>query len=189
MQFPWPTHPTVPVLAKSKTATGRLWGYVRDDRPFGGPAPPAAIFFYSRDRGGEHPCRHLAGYTGILQADAYAGFNDLYLAGRKPGPILEAACWAHGRRKLFVLADLAKAPLAVEAVRRIDVNRRAKGPPYRRPIGSLVLRCWKGGIGRAETELWVSGPPERPATSLAEAGHLSTAVASGAGALRVKRGS
>ena len=76
---------------------------------------------------------------------------------------------------------------ALERVR--NVNRRAKGPPYRRPIGSLVLRCWKGGIGRAETELWVSGPPERPATSLAEAGHLSTAVASGAGALRVKRGS
>lgn len=68
---------TVPVLAKNKTATGRLWAYVRDDRPFGGPVSPAAIFFYSRDRGGEHPCRHLAGYGGILQADAYAGFNDL----------------------------------------------------------------------------------------------------------------
>jgi len=111
---------TVPVLAKAKTVTGRLWTYVRDDRPFGGPAEPAAIFFYSRDRGGQHPCRHLAGYAGILQADAYAGFNDLYDAGRKPGPISEAACWSHGRRKLFVLADVAKAPLAIEAVRRID---------------------------------------------------------------------
>jgi len=111
---------TVPVLAKAKTITGRLWTYVRDDRPFGGPAEPAAIFFYSRDRGGEHPCRHLAGYAGILQADAYAGFNELYHEGRKPGPIAEAACWAHGRRKLFVLADVAKAPLAIEAVRRID---------------------------------------------------------------------
>jgi transposase len=111
---------TVPVLAKAKTITGRLWTYVRDDRPFGGPAEPAAIFFYSRDRGGEHPCRHLAGYAGILQADAYAGFNELYHEGRKPGPIVEAACWAHGRRKLFVLADVAKAPLAIEAVRRID---------------------------------------------------------------------
>ena len=97
---------------------GRL--YVRDDRPFGGPAEPAAIFFYSRDRGGEHPCRHLAGYAGILQADAYAGFNDLYDPARKPAPITEAACWSHGRRKLFVLADVAKAPLAIEAVRRID---------------------------------------------------------------------
>jgi transposase len=67
-----------------------------------------------------HPCRHLTSYAGILQADAYAGFNDLYHEARKPGPIIEAACWAHGRRKLFVLADLAKAPLAIEAVRRID---------------------------------------------------------------------
>jgi transposase len=111
---------TVPVLAKTKTITGRLWTYVRDDRPFGGPSHPAAIFHYSRDRGGEHPCRHLAGYEGILQADAYAGFNDLYVLGRKPGPIVEAACWSHSRRKLFVLADLAKSPLATEAVRRID---------------------------------------------------------------------
>ena len=111
---------TVPVLAKHKTATGRLWTYVRDDRPFGGPAPPAAIFFYSRDRGGEHPRRHLANFAGILQADAYAGYAELYHLARKPGPIAEAACWAHGRRKLFVLADVAKAPLAIEAVRRID---------------------------------------------------------------------
>lgn len=111
---------TVPVLARTKTVTGRLWAYVRDDRPFGGAAQPAAIFFYSRDRGGEHPCRHLADYAGILQADAYAGFNDLYAIGRKPGPVREAACWAHGRRKLFVLAELGRAPLAVEAVRRID---------------------------------------------------------------------
>ena len=112
---------TVPVLAKAKTITGRLWTYVRDDRPFGGPAEPAAIFFYARDRGGEHPCRHLAGYSGILQADAYAGYNDLYDPARKPAPITEAACWSHGRRKLFVLADVAKAPLAIEAVRRIDM--------------------------------------------------------------------
>ncbi len=111
---------TVPVLARGKTITGRLWVYVRDDLPFGGRAPPGAIFHYSPDRGGKHPCQHLKGYAGILQADAYAGFNDLYHEGRKPGPIIEAACWAHGRRKLFVLADLAKAPLAIEAVRRID---------------------------------------------------------------------
>ena len=110
--------PIVPVLAKDKTIKGRLWVYVRDGRPFGGPSHQAAVFFYPRDRGGEHPCRHLASYSGILQADAYAGFNDLYAAGRKPGPITEAACWSHGRRKLFVLADVAKAPLAIEAVRR-----------------------------------------------------------------------
>jgi transposase len=124
---------TVPVLAKGKTVTGRLWTYVRDDRPFAGPAPPAAIFAYSRDRGGEHPRQHLAGYAGVLQADAYAGFNDLYASLRKPGPITEAACWAHSRRKFFVLAEVAKAPLALEAVRRIDaifdVERTINGLP------------------------------------------------------------
>jgi transposase len=111
---------TVPVLAKNKAATARLWTYVRDDRPFGGLDPPAAIFHYSRNRNGEHPARHLAGYAGILQADAYAGFGELYDATRRPGPITEAACWAHGRRNFFELADLRKAPLATEAVRRID---------------------------------------------------------------------
>jgi len=111
---------TVPVLARGKTITGRLWVYLRDDLPFGGRAPPGAVFHYSPDRGGKHPCLHLKNYVGILQADAYAGFNDLYHPARKPGPITEAACWAHGRRKLFVLADVAKAPLAIEAVRRID---------------------------------------------------------------------
>jgi transposase len=124
---------TVPVLAKGKTTTGRLWVYVRDDRPFAGPAPPAAIFHYSPDRGGEHPRRHLASYAGFLRADAYAGFNDLYLPGREPGPISEAACWAHGRRKFFELAEVSKAPLAVEAVRRIDaifdIERTINGVP------------------------------------------------------------
>jgi hypothetical protein len=111
----------VPVLAKGKTVIGRLWTYVRDDRPFGGPDPPAAVYFYSRNRDGEHPRRHLADYGGVLQADAYAGFNHLYDPRRKPGSITEAACWSHARRKFFVLADVAKAPLALEAVRRIDV--------------------------------------------------------------------
>jgi len=111
---------TVPVLAKGKARTGRLWTYVRDDRPFAGKAAPAAVFFYSRDRAGEHPQAHLAGYCGLMQADAYAGFNRLYEAGRTPGPILEAACWAHARRKFFDLARLNKAPIAIEAVSRID---------------------------------------------------------------------
>jgi transposase len=111
---------TVPVLAKGKTRTGRLWTYVRDDRPFGGPDPPAAAFFYSPDRGGEHPERHLASYAGLMQADAYAGFNRLYEASRKGGPIVEAACWAHARRKFFDLARINKAPIAIEAVERID---------------------------------------------------------------------
>ncbi len=125
---------TVPVLAKGKTGTGRCWVYVRDDRPFGGTAPPAAMFYYSRDRAGEHPRTHLANYAGILQADAYGGYSQLYEPDRKPEPILEAACWAHARRPFFAMADVAEnarrkaqgktpgviSPLALEAVRRID---------------------------------------------------------------------
>src|SRR5271157_2619964 len=125
---------TVPVLTKGKTDTGRLWVYVRDDAPFGGAGPPAAIFYYSRDRRGEHPQTHLAGYSGILQADAYDGYNKLYLPGRSPGPILEAACWVHARRPFFAMADIeenarrkasgkkeiALSPIAIEVVRRID---------------------------------------------------------------------
>jgi transposase len=121
---------TVPVLAKGKTDIARCWTYVRDDRPFAGPAPPAALFFYSRDRAGEHPQAHLQGWSGILQADAYGGYGKLYGSGR----ILEASCWAHARCKFFELADLTAAarrrtqgkaaatisPLALEAVRRID---------------------------------------------------------------------
>jgi transposase len=125
---------TVPVLAKGKTHTGRCWVYVRDDRPFGGPDPPAAMFYYSRDRSGEHAQAHLAGYAGLFQADAFGGYNKLYEADRKPGPLLEAACWVHARRPFFAMADLAEnarrtaqgrtpgviSPLALEAVRRID---------------------------------------------------------------------
>src|SRR6202166_3977515 len=125
---------TVPVLASGKTDTGRCWIYVRDDRPFGGTGPPAAMFYYSRDRKGEHPQRHLARYVGILQADAYDGYNQLYLAGRNPGLIREAACWAHARRPFFAMADIEEnarrkaagkkeivlSPVAMEIVRRID---------------------------------------------------------------------
>ena len=121
---------TVPVLAKVKTRTGRIWTYVRDDRPFGAEAPPAAVFFYSPDRASIHPARHLAGYCGILQADAYAGFKMLYAPDREPGPITEAGCWAHARRKLFELADVASkarnqkpttiSPIAFEAVSKFD---------------------------------------------------------------------
>jgi len=125
---------TVPVLAKGKTDMARAWIYVRDDRPFGGTAPPAAIFYYSRDRGGEHPQAHLAGYQGILQADAYSGYGKLYAPDRSPGVIVQAGCWAHARRKFFVLADIESAarrkahgkqeavlsPLCLEAVLRVD---------------------------------------------------------------------
>ncbi|MHA6766184.1 IS66 family transposase [Sphingobium sp. MK2] len=121
---------TLPVLAPVKTDIARLWTYVRDDRPFGGLDPPAALFRYSRDRRGQHPRDHLAGFTGILQADAYAGYNELFRASRVPAPVTRALCWAHARRKFFELADVAAqlkrrrkpivSPMAAEAVRRID---------------------------------------------------------------------
>lgn len=111
---------TVPVLAKGQTRIGRLWIYVRDDRPFAGPYSPAAVFFYSPDRTSKHPERHLATYAGLMQADAYMGFNRLYGAGRKPSPITEAVCWAHARREFFDCARLDKAPIAIEAIKRID---------------------------------------------------------------------
>ena len=122
---------TMPILAKGKTDTGRIWTYVRDDRPFGGLSPPAALYYASRDRRQEHPERHLKSFTGILQADAYGGYNPLFKADRDPGPLTQALCWAHSRRKFFVLADIAAnakrgrtaapiSPMALEAVKRID---------------------------------------------------------------------
>ena len=112
-------------------------------KPFGGSDPPAALFHYSRDRGGKHPRGHLAEWSGILQADAYAGFNALYVKGRVPAPLTEASCWAHGGAKFFELADLAKAmrapmaiEMAIEAVRRIDeifaIERELGGEPAER---------------------------------------------------------
>ena len=123
---------TVPILAKGRTTTGRIWTYVRDDRPFGGPDPPAALFYASRDRSGAHPERHLIRFGGILQADAYGGYNGLYGPNRAAGMVNAAFCWSHARRKFFELADIAGnarrgraaaviSPIALEAVRRIDV--------------------------------------------------------------------
>jgi transposase len=89
---------TIPVLAKGKTDTGRCWVYVRDDRPFGGPAPPAAMFYYSRDRSGEHPQAHLEEYAGIFQADAYGGYTKLYEANRKPAPLIGRSATRMPRR-------------------------------------------------------------------------------------------
>ena len=122
---------TVPLLARGGTKTARLWTYVRDDRPWGGSAPPAALFKFSRDRQMIHPNKHLAGWQGALQSDAYSGYNDLYLADRSPGPARSALCWSHARRKFFELADIAGnvrnnkpahdiSPVALEAVKRID---------------------------------------------------------------------
>lgn len=131
---------TVKVLAKGKCRTGRFWDYVRDDRPFGGGAAPAVVFFYSADRESRHPHDHLAGYQGLMQADAYAGFTKLYEPSRKPGPIIEQACWAHARRAHFDLARLQKSPIAIEIIKRIDVlfaiEREINGtsPEHRRAV-------------------------------------------------------
>jgi hypothetical protein len=159
---------TVPVLAKGKTDTGRCWVYVRDDRPFG-QDPPAAMFYYSRDRAGEHAQAHLADYAGIFQADAFGGYNRLYEADRKPGQIVEAACWVHARRPFFQMGDLAAtarrraqgktlaviSPLALEAIRRIDalfeIERSINGQSaerrraVRQELAPLWSPIWKAG--------------------------------------------
>src|SRR5271165_5864653 len=125
----------VPVLAPGlgKTKTGRLWTYVRDDRPAGDNTPPAVWFAYSPDRRGEHPRQHLRRFSGILQADAYAGFHHLYEGGQ----IQEAACWAHVRRKFYDLQVAHASPLAAEALKRIaelyaiEVDIRGRPPEER----------------------------------------------------------
>jgi transposase len=125
----------VPVLAPGagKTKTGRLWVYLRDERPYAGPAPPAVIYRYSPDRKGERPQRHLARFHGFLHADGYAGFGALYQAdGDRPAPVTEVFCWAHVRRKFHDL-HLVGSPLAKEALDRIgrlfDIERAATGLP------------------------------------------------------------
>src|SRR5438132_1571849 len=108
----------IPVLSpgNGKTKTGRLWVYVRDDRPWADPAPPAVWFMYSPDRKGERPLGHLKDYHGILQADGYAGFNRLYETGR----VVEVGCWAHVRRPFYELSVAGDSPIAREALERIQ---------------------------------------------------------------------
>ena len=155
------------LLLKGKTDTERAWVYVRDDAPFGGPDPPAALFRFSRDRSGDHPVEHLQTFAGILQADAYAGYRRLYAAGRSPGPVTEALCWAHGRRKFYELADIAAnkrrgkrappiSPLALEAVKRIealfDIEREINGETAER---RLAVRQERSAPLVAELEDWM----------------------------------
>ena len=157
----------VPVLAKGKTDIARAWVYVRDDAPFAGPDPPAALFRYPRDRSGDHPVEHLRTFTGILQADAYAGYRRLYEHGRSPGPVTEALCWAHGRRKFYELADIAAnkrrgkrappiSPLALEAVKRIDalfdIERAINGAPAEQ---RLAVRRERSAPLVAALEDWI----------------------------------
>ena len=121
----------VPVLdpGRGKTKTGRLWTYVRDERPTGGEAPPAAWFAYSPDRKGERPTAHLAGFEGTLHADAYAGYNGVYEDGR----VREAACWAHVRRKFHDLEQAHASSIAAEALERIGalygIEKEIRGSP------------------------------------------------------------
>ena len=143
----------VPVLAPGagKTKTGRLWVYVRDERPFNGKRPPAALFFYSSDRKGEHPRTHLGDFRGVIHADGYAGFNELFAGNR----IAEAACWAHVRRKFFDVHAATGSPIAKEALDRIGQlyrveqtilgalpdHRRRERQQQSKPIAT-ALRAW-----------------------------------------------
>jgi transposase len=121
----------VPVLSpgKGRTKTGRLWAYVRDDRPSAGPDPPAVVYRYSPDRKAERPQSHLRSFAGILQADAYSGFTPLYATGR----IREAACWAHARRKYYDVYATDRSSTAAEAIMRIGhlyaIEREIRGQP------------------------------------------------------------
>jgi hypothetical protein len=134
----------VPVLApgNGKTKTGRLWTYVRDDRPAGNTTPEAVWFAYTPDRKGEHPQAHLSNFTGTLQADGYAGFDQVYETRR----IQEAACWAHVRRKFYDLHAAHKSPVAAEAMQRIgalyEIEKEIRGcpPEERREIRNERVR-------------------------------------------------
>jgi transposase len=134
----------VPVLAPGtgKTKTGRLWTYVRDHRPAGSASAPAVWFAYSPDRRGEHPQQHLRNFRGALQADAYAGFNDLYQDGR----IQEVACWAHVRRKFYDVAQTHGSPIAKEALERIgalyaiEAEIRGRPPDERHQVRQARAR-------------------------------------------------
>jgi transposase len=139
----------VPVLepGRGKTKTGRLWTYVRDGRPCADQAPPAVCYFYSPDRKAEHPRAHLKGFRGILHADGYAGFKELYET-RKMGEasaIQEAACMAHVRRKFFDLTT-SPAPVAEEALQRIgelyDIEKSIRGSPPERRLAVRQAQSW-----------------------------------------------
>lgn len=145
----------MPVLAPGhgKTRTGRLWPYVRDDRPAGSKLAPAVWFAYSPNRRGEHPQAHLKSFAGILQADAYAGFEPLYAGGE----IVEAACWAHVRRKFFELHQAHASPIATEALQRIgalyaiEAEIRGQLPPRRQAV-----RAARAGPLLADCQTWLT---------------------------------
>nr|WP_139373892.1 IS66 family transposase [Enhydrobacter aerosaccus] len=150
----------VPVLAPGagKTKTGRLWAYLRDERPYAGAAAPAVLYRYSPDRRGDHPRSHLAAFKGVLHADGYAGFNGLY----DGGSIVEAACWAHVRRKFFDLHATGKAPLATEALNRIRglyaIEGEIRGRP---PNDRRHARQTRAGPLLADIKTWLEATLRR----------------------------
>src|ERR1700760_1687040 len=144
---------TVPVLdpGRGRTKTGRLWCYVRDDRPFGGQAPPAVLYCYSPDRKGEHPREHLTSFRGILQADGYAGYAGLYDRG-----VTEAACWAHARRKFFDVQATTQSPWAPEALQRIAALYRIEAMVRGQPADvRLATRVARSAPLLAELRTWL----------------------------------
>jgi hypothetical protein len=146
----------VPVLepGRGKTRTGRLWTYVRDDRPSGRTDPPAVLFRYSPDRKGDRARVHLKAFAGVLQADAYAGFDELYVDGR----ILEAGCWAHVRRKFYDLHEAKQSPVAAEALRHIGelyaIEADIRG---RLPEARASVRASRAGPLLEELKVWFEG--------------------------------
>jgi transposase len=144
-----------PVLSpgKGRTKTGRLWAYVRDDRPSAGPDPPAVVYRYSPDRKAERPQAHLRAFTGILQADAYSGFAPLYAGGR----IQEAACWAHARRKYYDVYATDRSAIAAEAITRIGrlyaIEREIRGQP---PQVRAAVRQERSAPVLGEMHAWLT---------------------------------
>ena len=161
---------TVPVLdpGRGTTKTGRLWCYVRDDRPFGGTAPPAVRYHYSPDRKGEHPRTHLTGFRGILQADGYSGYARLYEQG-----VTEAACMAHCRRPFFDLHASSGSPLALEALQRIaalyaiEATIRGQSPEAR-----LAVRQAQSAPLFADLRTWL----EQTLTRISGKSELAVAI-------------
>jgi hypothetical protein len=167
----------IPVLdpGRGKTKTGRLWTYVRDDRPAGSDDPPAVWFCYSPNRKGEHPRAHLAKFSGTLQADAYAGFNGLY--NREKNPLVEAACWAHARRKFYDLYTAQASPLAKQALERIgalyaiEADIRGQPPDRRR-----LIRQARAGPLLADLHGWLQASYSTLSTKSGLAGAVRYAL-------------
>ena len=165
----------VPVLdpGRGKTKTGRLWTYVRDDRPAASRDPPAVWYRYSPDRKGEHPQAHLRGFRGILQVDAYSGYAQLF----KSEPILEAACWAHARRKFYELYVVDRSPIATEAIRRIGalyaIEREIRGIL---PLQRVRVRQQRAAPLLAELHAWLSATLRRVSAKSELAGAIKYAL-------------